>query len=281
MELYDRRTAPKRHDTWFVYGLVDSRNPNHVRYVGITNDPRRRLSHHHSSALDSSTRRYRWVAKITNEGGEILMIVLHDGLSHEDAKNVERSEIASRKNLTNLTSGGDGTSGRFYSAETREKIAASRRGKPLSDVAKAKLSHINIGRTSPNKGKILSEQWRANISAGGVARMRDPFARLYLSEIGSARYADKNERNKTAVATRKSGPHKRNASGYKGVSFCKQTGRWVAQIKTDKRKSLGRFPTPELAALAYDRAAFEAWGGSCYLNFPVAMTASQENTVNG
>ena len=38
------------------------------------------------------------------------------------------------------------------------------------------------------------------------------------------------------------GENKSNTSGFKGVSFCKQTNRWRAVIKVDgKTKSLGRF----------------------------------------
>lgn len=55
--------------------------------------------------------------------------------------------------------------------------------------------------------------------------------------------------------------------GYKGVSFCKQTGKWVAQITVNYRnKKLGRFITQEDAALAYNTAASEHFGEFAYLN---------------
>lgn len=45
-------------------------------------------------------------------------------------------------------------------------------------------------------------------------------------------------------------------SGLRGVSFCKQTGRWKAQIGLNgKGKNLGRFDTPEQAHAAYLAAA--------------------------
>lgn len=47
--------------------------------------------------------------------------------------------------------------------------------------------------------------------------------------------------------------NKNNKSGYKGVSFCKSTGRYKASIGfNNKQKTLGRFDTPELAAKAYN-----------------------------
>lgn len=49
---------------------------------------------------------------------------------------------------------------------------------------------------------------------------------------------------------------KNNKSGHKGVSWCKQTGKWRAQIaKDNKYMCLGRFTRPEDAAQAYAEAA--------------------------
>ena len=49
---------------------------------------------------------------------------------------------------------------------------------------------------------------------------------------------------------------KNNTSGYKGVSWCKQTGKWKAQIGiNDKLKSLGYFDCPKKAHEAYCQAA--------------------------
>lgn len=238
MELYDRRNAPRRQDTWFVYGLVDSREPEEIRYIGITNDPRRRLSHHLSSVLDNSTHKARWVAKTVRDGGEILMMPLARGLGIGDAKLVECAEIASRQNLTNLTIGGDGISGCIFSQESRAKMSRARKLRKTSDETRSKMSASHAGK---KKG------------AEHVA--------------------------KCAATVRLRGPH---VGPYKGVSFNKRSGMWVVNIGLDgKQKHIGYFTTPELAALAYDRAALEAWGGSCYLNFPVAMTASQEITING
>ena len=43
-----------------------------------------------------------------------------------------------------------------------------------------------------------------------------------------------------------------NTSGFKGVSYCKSTDKWVARIRIGNTyKNLGRFPTPEEAHAAY------------------------------
>ena len=52
-----------------------------------------------------------------------------------------------------------------------------------------------------------------------------------------------------------------NTSGFKGVSFDRQRGRWQAFIKIDgKTKNLGRFKTPEDAHAAYVAAAHQKSG---------------------
>lgn len=57
------------------------------------------------------------------------------------------------------------------------------------------------------------------------------------------------------------GKYRNNTSGYKGVTFCKQTGRWIAQITVNgKHKHLGRFNTREEAYAAYCVAARELHG---------------------
>lgn len=275
MELFGRTNAPKRADTWFVYALVDSRKPEEIRYIGITNDLRRRMGHHCSPSIEPHTRKSRWISKVLRDGGDILARIMKRDLSHASAKvhEVELIREYSGANLTNLTEGGDGTSGHKLSSAAKEKIASKRRGNALSEETKIKLRLANTGRASPNKGTSLSPEWRAKIGAGLRERYKDPIERAKTAESVSRRYANVSERERTAIATRRAGPPKNNKSGFKGVSFCKQTGRWVAQIKISLPRHLGRFPTPEEAARAYDRAAYAAWGSDCYLNFPADVAA--------
>lgn len=66
-----------------------------------------------------------------------------------------------------------------------------------------------------------------------------------------------------------------NRSGFKGVSACKMTGRWRADIRVEgKTKNLGRFDDPVDAAFAYDEAARKHFGEFARLNFPEPGEAS-------
>jgi hypothetical protein len=60
-----------------------------------------------------------------------------------------------------------------------------------------------------------------------------------------------------------------NTSGFKGVTWHAQRGRWQARIGCGgDRKHLGLYDSPEDAARAYDCAALAAFGEFARLNFP-------------
>lgn len=67
---------------------------------------------------------------------------------------------------------------------------------------------------------------------------------------------------------RNRGKSKKSTSGYKGVSFCRNTQKFRAQIRHNgKLFRLGRFLCPIEAALAYDKKAKELHGDFANLNF--------------
>jgi hypothetical protein len=58
-----------------------------------------------------------------------------------------------------------------------------------------------------------------------------------------------------------------NRSGYKGVSWHRQGGKWQAIIKLNRRaRYLGLFADPWDAAQAYNDAALAQWGEFALIN---------------
>lgn len=92
--------------------------------------------------------------------------------------------------------------------------------------------------------ELVKGEWVDHINGNGLDNRRE---NLRLSTIAQ------NAFNK--------GKHSNNTSGYKGVSWNKFAGRWVAQITIDgKNKYLGYFDTPEEAHAAYCAKAKELHG---------------------
>ena len=63
------------------------------------------------------------------------------------------------------------------------------------------------------------------------------------------------------------GTRRDNTSGYKGVSWDRKLSKWRSRITADRKKiSVGYFPSPELAAIAYNQAAIKYHGEFAKLN---------------
>lgn len=308
MQLFDRRTAPRRTDSWFVYCLVDSREPEQIRYIGITVQPRVRLGCHLSKCTNEGWHKSNWIRGVLNEGASILLGVIASGLDHGDATALEVQLIAQHRRvgdkLTNLTDGGDGVTGAKQSDEAKAKKSASLKGRVRSA---AHCEAIAAG----NRGNRASDRARANMSAAHLKRYEDPAQRRQQAEVTRrrfenpderiryremtlARYADPAEREaqskrmkemrrdpevklRVLAAKAKAGPQVNNKLGLKGVITDRRSGGYLSNIQEDGRnKRIGRFETAEAAGRAYDYEAIRIYGPEAFTNFPVPMTRGEQ-----
>lgn len=124
-----------------------------------------------------------------------------------------------------------------------------------------------------SKGKRYAQ---ANIRIGG--RWRRVLMHRYLIGAEKGQLVDhedgdglNNRRGNLRFATRSQNQFNagRRRGRFKGVSWHRAAGKWVAQISAGvKRYYLGLFVSEEEAARAYDRKAAELHGEFAKLNFP-------------
>ena len=150
-------------DRFLIYALVDPRD-DEVRYIGrSSNGLRRPQAHLVPSARRTKSHKIHWINSLAEDGLLPRIEVLENFEEEKELNDAERFWIAQGKGLgwrlTNATKGGEGGLGIIMSAETREKMGVSRRGKRRPPEVGAKVAAALRGRTA-------SEEARANMRAG-------------------------------------------------------------------------------------------------------------------
>lgn len=115
-----------------VYGLISTKEPDRVRYVGISKHENadKRVAAHLSSARNdkrlSHLPVYKWINKHEADGFSIGYVLIDTGLSWDEACYLEIEHIKEYRllddGLLNMTNGGEGFLGGSHSEESREKI---------------------------------------------------------------------------------------------------------------------------------------------------------------
>ena len=183
----------------------------------------------------SSERSEFWMKTAKKHGFDV--VIIDRDLSDDDAFALEvlLIKLFGRRNLgtgtlVNLTDGGEGSSGYRHTDEAKRKISEA--------------------------SKSISPESRYE---GGRKRIGYP-----QSEFTRRKRSHSMIGNTNSVVA---GP--RNGSKYKGVNYFAKNRKWVAKITIEGvQKYLGSFSSDCDAAIAYDKAAYEAWGDICYLNIP-------------
>ncbi|MEY9198673.1 hypothetical protein ABIA16_003789 [Sinorhizobium fredii] len=219
----------------------------------------------------NTTKRSKEFKEVHAQGGctvEIVDYFIHESQAH--AHEIELIEFYGRRDiggaLVNKTDGGEGNSGWIPSDEVRAKISAKKKGVPVHSAAwRAKMS-------AAHRGKSHSDEAREKIRISKIGKPLSDEHKAKLSAANSGRVPSDDIRVKIGNEVRMRPPR----DGYKGVYFDAKNGKWMCRAKINgKTKYLGRFASPEDAAMAYDHAAVAAWGrGNCYLNFPDYMEAA-------
>ena len=183
-----------------IYALADHVT-NEIRYIGKTiRTADVRLWQHTSAmrkSLPGSHHLYDWMRSLQ----ERPRVIIIDDVSDEDANAAERRWIASMlaqgTRLTNLTAGGDGFSDPTGEVARRISRTLTGRVQPRSVVAKRKASWRRYFETPEAKenlsrgrrGKKLSDETKAKMSASQSARLREPMKKKHRRRHAASRKA--------------------------------------------------------------------------------------------
>ena len=168
---------------------------NEVFYIGIGKERQR--------AYIKANRSVRWKNIVNKVNYEVDVLV--DGCSWEDACNIEIGMIESYGRLDlgtgfliNLTSGGDGNSGRVLTEEQRREISLRQKGKKLSPEHIQKLKdaqkifYSNLTEEESRKkcatygmlGKKQTEEHKARISKANTGKPRQRVTCPHCGKVG-------------------------------------------------------------------------------------------------
>ena len=177
----------------FIYCLKDP-NTLEIRYIGKTNNPKRRYLQHLSNQRLGNGRQprlYNWLKSIKDKPiFEIIFCSLKDNVDE-----MEKFFIKKYSNLVNLTIGGDGGQGFKHSLETKLKMSQDRKGEksPLFGIKKSKETILNFSKAAKNRKNEHLKKYNKEKSI----KIIDQFGTIY---------------NSISEASRKLNIHKSNIS---------------------------------------------------------------------
>lgn len=239
-------------NSFYVYTYMDPRKPGRFSYetISFLYEPFYVGKGHNKRYLDhlkySERKRKSYfrdkllkiLSEFSKEDIENYILILRNNLTEQEAFDLEKQlvEEIGRYNLgvgplTNLTNGGEGTSGHIVSEERKKQIAKANASRKFSIETRTKISKALTGivrsketrkkMSNANMGKKLSEQTRQKLSG----RLRSEEARRRMSEAGIGR--------KRAEETRK-----KISQARMGFKFSEETRRKISEAakKREARK---------------------------------------------
>lgn len=127
----------------FIYALRDPRD-NEIRYIGITNNLKRRLGWHMRKSKELHRYSSRWIKGLIDAGHAPLIETLEIVDSQSEAYAAEKRwiqhGIEQGWRLTNHTEGGEGTPGLHWTDEQKQAFSEQKKGAKFSDAHRAALS---------------------------------------------------------------------------------------------------------------------------------------------
>lgn len=182
--------------TYVVYALYDPREPDHIRYIGFTIDPDRRLVEHLKEK--NASYKSRWVQKLLRNGYQPQLVVLAGAKTREEILELEISYIAQyRQEGHRLTNGTKGGTGGRISQEAMERRKATLQT-PIVRARWRKMAREISSR--PEVRRARSENARRQ-HADPTSSINSPEVRRKMREAANRNWADPVYRGKCSRAT--------------------------------------------------------------------------------
>ncbi len=178
----------------FIYGLRDPRD-DVIKYVGKTNDLRKRLNYHLKGAGRHQTPKNNWLLKLKSLGLKPEMMVLEE-VPENKWEDAERSWIeffrCKSDQLKNICDGGKGRNGPL-SEEAKRRLSMAGKGRKLSRAAIAKISERV-------RGRKLTEETKEKIRQRAIGRKHTDAAKLKMSLAHRGKKKSAEHRRKIGLA---------------------------------------------------------------------------------
>lgn len=165
--------------------------------MGVTHDdPQRRFARHLSNARKSCPRYHsgKWIASLLRDDTTPVIQIIDQGTGDWEAAEVSWISIYKQQGhaLTNHAEGGRGPIGCHRSQETRDRLRAANLGKKQS-------LEVVEKRIAPLRGRCLTDEMKAAISAANTGKIRSDKVRAAMREMRSnptwrARVSESNKR---------------------------------------------------------------------------------------
>lgn len=189
---------------FIVYALCEENG--YVRYIGKSTSGLKRVNGHRSEAFGKHrTYKNNWLKSKFESGVKPLVKILDESSNGTDLALKEKLAIYLYKtagyNLTNLTNGGEGVSGRVLSEESRRKMSSSRKGIKYSDETRRNMSNGQRNRTDRKVGYKITETHRQRLRDAWQIRKLVPVSqdtRNKLSMVAKGRKLTEEHKRKVS-----------------------------------------------------------------------------------
>lgn len=254
-----------------IYFLIDPRT-GEVRYVGKTTKKLTyRLMNGHMQ--DSSiTHKTNWVKSLKKEDllPEIKLVKICESeyrCNYAEGFYIKLIGRADKGKgiLVNATDGGEGTTGRVLSEETKKKISKGNKGKllgrKLPEKVKKKMMKTRSSFSEKKKKEISRKISEANKGKNMSDETKEKLREINLGRTHSQEIRDKISKNGIGYK------HDSSSSNFIGVSYISTQKLYRATVRFDRESIvIGHFKKETDAAVVYNKKAFELYGNEAKLN---------------